>query len=134
MKPESNFKANSLQGLFKTKIVATIGPACGSAPMLKSMIQAGMSVARLNFSHGEFETHSEVIERIRASAKAVRRRVTIMANLPGPKIRIGKLTEEPIGLTAGQSFCLNQENHRRSQWDLSWFQEFTKSPEAGRFN
>ena len=106
MKRDNDSKAGSFRELFKTKIVATIGPASSSAPMLKSMIEAGMSVARLNFSHGEFQTHSETIDRIRAVANAVRRRVTIMADLPGPKIRIGKLASERISLTAHQSLIL----------------------------
>src|SRR5688572_20413742 len=102
MKRDSDSTAGSFPELFKTKIVATIGPASSSAPILRSMIEAGMSVARLNFSHGEFQTHSETIDRIRAVANAVRRRVTIMADLPGPKIRIGKLASERISLTAHQ--------------------------------
>src|SRR5690242_20721446 len=77
--------------LQKTKIVATIGPASSSPPVLERMIHAGMSVARLNFSHGEFAAHADNITAIRAAAKAVGRPVAIMADLPGPKMRIGNL-------------------------------------------
>ena len=74
--------------------------------MLIAMIEAGMTVARLNFSHGDFSGHQEVIAKIRAAEKTTGKRVAIMADLPGPKMRIGKLTEEPIELKVGDPFCL----------------------------
>ncbi len=90
----------------KTKIVATIGPASESPEMLERLIRAGLNVARLNFSHGEFAGHGEVINRIRAASKAAGRRVAIMADLPGPKMRLGKIDPEPIQLRVGDSFAL----------------------------
>ena len=94
----------------KTKIVATIGPASESPEMLRRLIGAGMNVARLNFSHGEFSEHSEVIRRIREAADDTGRRVTIMADLPGPKMRIGKVDPEPIRLSPGDHFSLTNED------------------------
>ena len=94
----------------KTKIVATIGPASESPEMLKRLIQAGLSVARLNFSHGEFSQHGEVVRRIREAAKETGRRVAIMADLPGPKMRLGKIEPEPILLTPGAHFTLTNED------------------------
>jgi len=93
----------------KTKIVATIGPASDSPQVLEQMIRAGMSIARLNFSHGDFPAHARMIARIRAAEAAVGRRVTIMADLPGPKMRLGKIDPEPIHLTAGDAFALTSE-------------------------
>ena len=93
----------------KTKIVCTIGPASESVEVLERMIRAGMNVARLNFSHGDFDSHKKVIENIRAAAQAVGKRVAIMGDLPGPKMRIGELTEEPIELSPGDSFTLTNE-------------------------
>src|SRR5215470_2811386 len=93
----------------KTKIVATIGPASETPEMLARLIRAGLNVARLNFSHGDFAGHAERIQRIRSSAEAVGRRVAIMADLPGPKMRIGKIEPEPIQLHAGESFILTVE-------------------------
>ena len=93
----------------KTKIVATIGPASESSEMLQSLVRAGLNVARLNFSHGDLTGHVERIQRIRSAAKAVGRRVAIMADLPGPKIRIGKIEPEPIQLHAGDHFILTAE-------------------------
>ncbi len=94
----------------KTKLVCTIGPASESPDILRQMLCAGMNVARLNFSHGTFARHKTVIENLRRVATAVGRRVTIMADLPGPKIRIGKLAEEPIEVKRGNAFTLTTDN------------------------
>ena len=93
----------------KTKIVATIGPASESPAMLERMIRAGLDVARLNFSHGDFSGHAEAIARIRQAAMAAGRRVTIMADLPGPKMRLGAIDPEPIELEPGDAFSLTSE-------------------------
>ena len=94
----------------KTKIVATIGPASESPEMLARLIRAGMNVARLNFSHGNPSNHAEIIRRIRDAARESGRRVTIMADLPGPKLRLGKIDPEPIHLLPGAHFTLTSEN------------------------
>ncbi|MGE3309497.1 MAG: pyruvate kinase [Limisphaerales bacterium] len=96
--------------LHKTKIVATIGPASESPEMLERLIQAGMGIARLNFSHGDFESHRARIGRIRAAEAKVGRRVAIMADLPGPKMRVGRIAPEPVNLTAGDPFTLTSED------------------------
>ena len=103
----------------KTKIVATIGPASESPEMLERLIRAGLSIARLNFSHGEFSGHAERIARIRAAERVTGRRVAIMADLPGPKMRIGKLEPEPVQLRPGDTFMLTSrdivgDSHRAS--------------------
>lgn len=90
----------------KTKIVCTIGPACQSREALKQMIMNGMNVARLNFAHGDFESHGELIANIRAAAATAGQRVAIMADLPGPKMRIGRLNQEQITLERDHSFTL----------------------------
>ncbi|HWB87474.1 MAG TPA: pyruvate kinase [Bryobacteraceae bacterium] len=93
----------------KTKIVATIGPASETPEMLERLIRAGLNVARLNFSHGDLASHAERIKCIRCAAKAAGRRVAIMADLPGPKMRIGKIEPEPIQLHTGENFILTAE-------------------------
>jgi len=93
----------------KTKIVATIGPASESPEMLERLIRAGLDVARLNFSHGDFSGHAERIARIRAAERATGKRVAIMADLPGPKMRVGKIDPEPIFLSPGDGFALTTE-------------------------
>jgi pyruvate kinase len=92
-----------------TKIVATIWPASGSPEVLERLIRAGLTIARLNFSHGDFSRHAEVIRRVRAVAKDTGRRVAIMADLPGPKIRLGKIESEPIQLAPSDQFTLTTE-------------------------
>ena len=93
----------------KTKIVCTIGPASDSRGIMREMIKAGMNVARINFSHGDFDSQSRVIKNIRAAARSAGRRVAVMADLPGPKIRIGRLSREPIEIRPGDLFTLTTE-------------------------
>ncbi len=90
----------------KTKLVCTIGPASDTPTMIEKMLLAGMNVARLNFSHGDFTGHKAVIEKIRAASRKTGRRVAIMADLPGPKMRIGNFTEEPVHLDKDAAFIL----------------------------
>ena len=93
----------------KTKLVCTIGPASDSLQMLENIIRAGMNVARLNFSHGDFASHKKTITKIRAASRNTGRRVAIMADLPGPKMRIGEIADEPIELTPDDSFTLTTQ-------------------------
>jgi pyruvate kinase len=78
--------------------------------MLVRLIGAGLNVARLNFSHSDFSHHAEVIRRIRDAARATGRRVAIMADLPGPKMRVGKIDPEPIQLVPGARFTLTNQD------------------------
>ena len=92
----------------KTRIVATIGPASDNVEVLCAMIRAGMDVARINFSHGDLDGHSDTIARVRKACEITGRRVAIMADLPGPKIRIGEM-EDPVELEAGDPLILTTE-------------------------
>ncbi len=94
----------------KTKIVCTIGPASASPSVMKQMIESGMNVARLNFSHGDFAAHKKDIENLRAAAVTTGRRIAIMADLSGPKMRIGKIDPEPVELKLGDPFTLTTED------------------------
>ncbi|HEX6853304.1 MAG TPA: pyruvate kinase [Candidatus Polarisedimenticolaceae bacterium] len=93
----------------KTKLVCTIGPASEAPEVMERMLLAGMNVARLNFSHGALESHGRVIENLRAASRRSGRRVAIMADLPGPKMRIGRIAEEPVYLERGDPFTLTTE-------------------------
>jgi pyruvate kinase len=95
---------------YKTKIVCTIGPASGSEAVVERLILQGMNVARLNFAHGTLQGHSENIGCIRAVAAKLQRNCLIMADLPGPKIRIGKLLEEPLMLEKGNAVVLTTKD------------------------
>src|SRR5437764_2651574 len=90
----------------RTKIVATIGPACRDPETLARMVEAGMDVARLNFSHANREVHAENAERIRTAASQAGRQVAILQDLPGPKIRIGRLTDDIAELKPGDELVL----------------------------
>ena len=85
----------------RTKIVATIGPASRDPEMLVRMVEAGMDVARLNFSHGTAELHAETAQRVREAAGRAGRPVAILQDLPGPKLRIGALKDDTAELAAG---------------------------------
>ena len=91
----------------KTKIIATIGPASNNREMLEKLVEAGMNVARLNFSHGNYETHGEVIRTIRSIARMMNRPVAILLDLQGPKIRVGKLVGgQPVELKPNATFSI----------------------------
>jgi len=94
----------------KTKIVCTIGPASRTDSVIKNLIKSGMNVARLNFSHGNPEDHRQDIRRIRSIASHLERVVTILIDLPGPKIRIGKLQNEPLVLKKDDYVTLTPHN------------------------
>jgi pyruvate kinase len=90
----------------KTKIVATIGPACDSIDMLAAMIEAGMTVARLNLSHGTYKEHQERIRCIRVAAARTETSVAIMIDTRGIEIRTGQLLQKPVELERGGDFTL----------------------------
>ena len=90
-----------------TKIVATLGPASSDPAMLEAMIKAGVNVVRLNFSHGKAQDHVDRAALVREAAKRAGRVVAIMADLQGPKIRVGKFADGKVMLLAGASFVLD---------------------------
>src|SRR5437868_4156290 len=90
----------------RTKIVATIGPASREPETMRRMVQAGLDVARLNFSHGNREIHAENAERVRAASDKVGRQVAILQDLPGPKLRIGALEDGIVELKPGEELVL----------------------------
>jgi pyruvate kinase len=93
---------DTLPTMRRTKIVATIGPASRERETLLRMVNAGMDVARLNYSHGTLEEHAETIRRVREAAARAQRPVAILQDLPGPKLRIGPLRDDVVELTPGE--------------------------------
>lgn len=93
----------------KTKIVCTIGPASESLEILKKLMNAGMNVARLNFSHGDYEEHGKRIQTIRQASQETGKNVAILLDTKGPEIRTGNLKEEPIELVQGNKITLTTE-------------------------
>jgi len=106
----------------QTKIVATVGPACAGQEQLRALIEAGVDVFRLNLTHGAPEEHAAVARRIRLLERELRRAVGILADLPGPKIRLGDLLQSPMYCQVGDEFVLVE--HRRPQHEhevtVSW--------------
>ena len=90
-----------------TKIVATLGPASSNAEILERMIRAGVDVMRLNFSHGTGQDHIDRATLIREVAAKVGKEVAIMADLQGPKIRVGKIANGKTTLVAGEKLVLD---------------------------
>ncbi|KIL35558.1 pyruvate kinase [Cohnella kolymensis] len=93
----------------KTKIVCTIGPSSEALEDTKKLIMAGMNVARLNFSHGDFEEHGNRIKNIRQACQELNKTVAILLDTKGPEIRLGKMKEEPIELVQGEYITLTTE-------------------------
>jgi len=93
----------------KTKIVCTIGPATAGAEQLRALVDAGMDVARLNFSHGAHEWHRAVVTRLRQVAADAGRPVAILQDLGGPKVRAAALSADPLDVTLGQDVLINPE-------------------------
>jgi pyruvate kinase len=91
-----------LDAMRRTKIVATIGPASREPETLVRMVEAGMDVARLNYSHGTLDEHAETVSRVRTAANRAGRAVAIIQDLPGPKLRIGPLREDIVELKPGE--------------------------------
>ena len=90
----------------KTKIVCTIGPASQSEGVLRRLIQEGMDVARLNFSHGSHDSHAEAFNRLRKLSRSLKKPLAVLQDLQGPKMRIGALKDGQALLKKGESFTL----------------------------
>jgi pyruvate kinase len=107
----------------RTKIVATIGPASREPDTLARMVEAGMDVARLNFSHANREIHAENAQLVRGAADRVGRQVAILQDLPGPKLRIGPLHEDVVELKPGERLvlvCGSDETGNERRMSVSW--------------
>jgi pyruvate kinase len=103
----------------RTKMVCTIGPASGSLETLRALIEAGMNVARLNFSHGTHEDHAKVIDNVRRISEEMGLTVPILQDLSGPKMRIGKLSGGKVELVPRSKFVLTtrpQMGGQTSAW------------------
>ncbi|MSP16206.1 MAG: pyruvate kinase [Myxococcales bacterium] len=94
----------------RAKIVCTLGPSSSSAERIGALIDAGMDVARLNFSHGEYETHHALLRTVRAEAERRGKAVAILQDLQGPKIRIGRFTAGSIELVPDATFTITTRN------------------------
>ncbi|MFG3658965.1 pyruvate kinase [Streptomyces sp. NPDC047706] len=97
----------------RAKIVCTLGPATDSYDQIKALVDAGMDVARFNLSHGGYAEHEERYQRVRKASDETGRSVGLLADLQGPKIRLGRFTEGPVLLERGDSFTITVEEGAR---------------------
>ncbi|MEW2548770.1 pyruvate kinase [Streptomyces sp. NPDC047002] len=95
----------------RAKIVCTLGPATDSYDQIKALVEAGMDIARLNLSHGTHADHEDRLQRVRKAAEEAGRSVGILADLQGPKIRLGRFREGPVLLERGDTFTITVDPH-----------------------
>ena len=94
----------------RAKIVCTLGPAVSSEAQIRALVEAGMDVARLNLSHGEYADHEQVYLRVRRASDLTKRGVAVLVDLQGPKIRLGSFASGPVLLTNGAEFTITTED------------------------
>lgn len=99
----------------KTKIVCTLGPASSTVTTLEKMIRAGMNVARLNFSHGDYQSQLDLVKNLRLAEKRTGLSVIVLQDLQGPKIRLGELPSEGIAVKMGETFILKTSQNKPSE-------------------
>ena len=99
----------------RTKIVCTLGPASSTKEQIQALVEAGMNCARLNFSHGDHETHAKTARLVRETAREARWPMAILADMQGPKMRIGKFANGPIQLVPGAHFALTTDDVEGTQ-------------------
>jgi pyruvate kinase len=103
----------------RAKIVGTLGPATSSAEQVRALVAAGLDVARLNMSHGDHSGHRAVYDAVRAACDDSGRSVGVLADLQGPKIRLGRFAAGPVTLAAGQQFTITGEDVPGDQGEVS---------------
>jgi pyruvate kinase len=116
----------------KTKIMCTMGPACDSVDMLKKLIQAGMSAARMNMAHGDLDEHKGRIDRVRQAAEELGATVAILMDIKGPEIRTGLLQESSYELKTDASLTLTTEQIQGDASCISVsYQDLTRDVKPG---
>lgn len=118
----------------KTKIIATVGPATSSKAMLKKIIAEGVNVIRINFSHGSHEDHKKVIDRVREINKEEHSHIALLADLQGPKIRIGEIEGGSVDVKAGEEIAFTDEDIKGSSKQVFMsYTHFAKDVKPGEF-
>jgi|JI9StandDraft_2_1071091.scaffolds.fasta_scaffold10034_2 pyruvate kinase len=116
----------------KTKIVATIGPASSSKEVLKQMIQQGLDVARLNFSHGDYADHKKVVDYVREINLELGKNTSLLADLQGPKLRVGEMENGSVELIAGEKIVISTTKQiGTSKLIYTNYREFAQDVKAG---
>ena len=114
-----------------TKIVATVGPASTSSDVLEGMIREGVNVIRLNFSHGDYETHATTVQRVKDIDKKLGTHTALLADMQGPKLRVGMM-EDGAELVAGSKLTI-KVGEGTGNADLAWtrYEKFAADVKAG---
>ena len=121
-----------MRRLRNSKVIATLGPASSTPEMIRALFDAGADVFRLNFSHGDHADHKSRFDAIRALEKEVGRPIAILADLQGPKLRVGTFANGPVQLTAGEAFRLDMDKASGDQNRVSLLHpEIFAAVEAG---
>ncbi|MCK4801207.1 MAG: pyruvate kinase, partial [Anaerolineales bacterium] len=116
----------------RAKIIATLGPVSKDKKTIKNLLTAGMDVARINFSHGSHDDHSQVIQTLRETAQELNQPVTILQDLSGPKIRTGEIPSGTITLLKGKEFILTTDDIQGTEEMIAVnFPELPQSVEKG---
>jgi pyruvate kinase len=116
----------------KTKIVATLGPASSERAVLREMLMAGLDVCRLNFSHGSYEFYTDVIATIRSLNEELGFTTAILADLQGPKLRVGEMADGPIELVPGEELIISTKGEKGVPGLVSTsYAQFPKDVKAG---
>ena len=116
--------------MIRTKVVATIGPASASPTVIEALVRAGMDIARINMSHGNYDTHGRSIERVREASERVGRPVALLIDLQGPKIRIGYLPE-PVFIRPGATLTIAPEGQHMGEELPTTYMDLAKEVEPG---
>lgn len=95
----------------KTKIICTVGPSTDNIPLLSAMLEAGMDLARFNFSHGSHKDHAQRLSMVREAARQVNKPIAMIADTRGPEMRLGIFEHDKITLQEGDRFCLTTKEH-----------------------
>jgi len=125
-----------IQSQRKAKIIATLGPASASVAMIEKLIRAGINIARVNMSHGTYDTHTQLIANIREASNNLNREIGVLLDLQGPKIRVAKLPN-PLQLAAGQEWFIVAESEvgsmgaKSSQVIPTTYEDFIKDIVVG---
>ena len=110
---------DKLQGISRTKTVATVGPACSDTDMLVKLIKTGVDVFRLNMAHGTRDDHETAIRNIRVASGIAERPTAILVDLAGPKIRLGQLAQDPLTIENGQNVAFVRQGESKEPTELT---------------
>src|SRR5439155_9751723 len=102
------------QQMIRTKIIATLGPACSDVETLVRLLQAGVDVCRLNFSHGTLDKHAQTLSHVRQAAKQFGEPIAVLGDLGGPKIRVGEVRDESnrggVAIEVGDELVIQRQS------------------------